>query len=60
MGGDGGDDVVVRGDDGDGHDGWREGRTEDEVDHGASSLVKAVLCWVFSTVMSAYVVPGIG
>lgn len=59
MGGDGGDDVVVRGDDGDGHDGWREGRTEDEVDYGAAVLSK--LCSVgVSIVMSAYVVPGIG
>lgn len=51
--------MVVRGDDGDGHDGWREGRTEDEVDYGAAVLSK--LCSVgVSIVMSAYVVPGIG
>ena len=36
--------MIVCGYDGSGHDGWREGGTEDEVDHGAAVL--SMLCSV--------------
>lgn len=51
--------MVVRGDEGVEHDGWREGGTKDEVDCGAAFL--SLLCSVgFPMATSAYVVPGIG
>ena len=60
CGGDGGSDVVVSREDGDGHDGRREGGTEDEVDGRAA--VSSVVCYVGPSrgYVCAYVVPGIG
>lgn len=60
FGGDGGSDVVVSREDGVAHDGWGEGRAEDEVDYGAAVLSILLRCTLLEHCRTAYVVWGTG